>query len=156
MCRSKLRSESMIASISLSSVAFYRVVVFSLYWLSGSAPGFPICMCLHLSGWNFSNHVSLLSDNLNKSDCSCYMSCWLLMILNIFVSSANKYTSESTRFGKSFMNMTKSRGPNTDHCGIPYVTLDQDDRSLLTDTCCFLSLRKLYPLKDWIFDAISC
>ena len=107
MCRSKLRSESMITLISFSSVAFCRVVVFSLCWLSGSGPDFPICMCLHLYGLNFSSHVSLQSDNLYKSDCS--MSCCLLMILNIFVSSAKKYTTESTRFGKSFMNMTKSR-----------------------------------------------
>ena len=31
---------------------------------------FPISMCLHLSGWNFNNHLSLHCSRILKSCCS--------------------------------------------------------------------------------------
>jgi hypothetical protein len=44
-----------------------------------------------------------------------------LIILNILVSSANKYESDSTVSGRSFIYITKRIGPSTEPCGIPDV-----------------------------------
>ena len=34
----------------------------------------------------------------------------------------NKYVSDVTQLGKSFMNIINNNGPRTDPCGIPDVT----------------------------------
>ena len=44
------------------------------------------------------------------------------MILNIFISSADRYASDVTQSGRSFTNITNNRGPRPDHFGIPDVT----------------------------------
>ena len=55
-----------------------------------------------------------------------------------FVSSANIYKIESSSItsSKSFIKMTKSIGPKTDHCWTPLVTSVQSDVTPLTTTLC--------------------
>jgi hypothetical protein len=55
---------------------------------------FPICMCLHLSGWNLNSHVLLHSSSLVKSSCSIVESSLDMIILNILVSSALSYSTQ--------------------------------------------------------------
>ena len=107
-------------------------------------------MCLHLSGWNLNRHVSLHSSSLVKSSCSIVESSLDLIILNILVSSANKYASEFTVSGRSFINMTNNNSPITEPCSIPDVTLCYADLSPFTPICCTLFDRKLS------IQAISC
>ena len=61
------------------------------------------CPCLHFSGWNLRSHLSLHSSSLARSSCNISLSSSSLIILNILVSSANKYESDSTVSGISFI-----------------------------------------------------
>ena len=43
------------------------------------------------------------------------------------MSSANKYTSLLAMCGMSLTNIVKNRGPNTEPCGTPLVTIISSD-----------------------------
>lgn len=49
-------------------------------------------------------------------------------------SSANKLIEDETLAGRSFINIRKSRGPNTEPWGTPDVTEDKDDEVSFTKT----------------------
>jgi hypothetical protein len=68
----------------------------SLYLNSSVFSTLAIFICLHFSGWNFSNQVLLQFSGFSKSSCKIYLSSPSVMFLKILVSSANKYTSDFT------------------------------------------------------------
>jgi hypothetical protein len=68
----------------------------SLYELVSSFLLLLIFMCLHFSGWNLRSLLSLHSSSLVRSSCNVSFSSSPLLTLNILVSSANKYESDST------------------------------------------------------------
>ena len=59
------------------------------------------------------------------------------MVLNILISSANRYILDLVNSGRSF-KQTNNKGPRTDPCGIPDVTLCQFDSFPFTATFCRL------------------
>ena len=67
------------------------------------------------------------------------MSSDLLIVRDSLMSSAN---SLLTMCGMSLTNIVKSRGPNTESCGTPLVTILQLDWILLSTTHCCLPTRK--------------
>ena len=60
------------------------------------------------------------------------------MALYILMSSANRNVLDLVNSGRSFTYRTNSKGPRTDPCGIPDVTLCQFDSFLFTATFCRL------------------
>jgi hypothetical protein len=87
--------------MSFSSLALFKMVDLKVYLCSMFGRCLPMCMCFHFSGWNLNNHVSLQSDSLFRSFCSCSVSSFLLIILHILVSSASKYVSDLTKNDKA-------------------------------------------------------
>ena len=73
----------------------------SLYLNSSVFSTLAMFICLHFSGWNFSNQVLLQFSRFSKSSCKISLSSPFVMIL---VSSANRYTSDFIPSGKSLMN----------------------------------------------------
>ena len=73
-------------------------------------------MYLHLSGWNFSNHLSLHCSRILRSCCSIFWSFLFVMALNILMSSANRNVLDLVKYGRSFMNKACQIGhsPRTD------------------------------------------
>ena len=60
------------------------------------------------------------------------------MALNILMSSANRHVLDLVKSGRSFTYRTNNKGPRTDPCGIPDVTLCQFDSFPFTVTFCRL------------------
>ena len=56
------------------------------------------------------------------------------MTLNILMSSANRNVLDLVKSGRSFMHKTNNKGPTTDPCSIPDVTLCQFDSLPFTAT----------------------
>ena len=102
---------------------------------------FPIVICLHLLGLNFSNHLLLHCSKVFRSSCKVPWPFLSVIVLNILMSSANINVSDLVGSGRSFMYSTKSYGPITEPWGIPEVTLCHFDSLPFTATFCFLSVR---------------
>ena len=107
---------------------------------------FQISMCLHLSGWNFNNHLSLHCSGIHKSCCSISWSFLFVMALNILMSSANRNVLDLVKSGRSFTYRTNNKGPRTDPCGIPDVTLCQFDSFPLVVNVVFTVFKCLFPI----------
>ena len=60
------------------------------------------------------------------------------MALNILMSSTNRNVLDLVKSGRSFMYKTNNKGPRTDACGLPDVTLCQFYSFLFTATFCHL------------------
>ena len=60
------------------------------------------------------------------------------MALNILMLSANRNVLDLVNSGRSFTYRTSNKGPRTDPCGIPDVTLCQFDSFPFTATFCHL------------------
>ena len=134
MCLSNFNWKSMYTPISFSHSVLKRSCCPIWYWWLGLFD--PIFIVTHLSGWNFSNHLSDQAARLSISFCSICESSGEFISRNTFVSSANKNTwlSLSTTSGRSFIYKTKSMGPRTLPCGIPLVTGDEVDFVLFMTT----------------------
>ena len=76
-------------------IAFHEIFIFTIII-------FQISMCLHLCGWNFSNHLSLHFSRIRRS-CSISWSFLFIMALNILMSSANKNVLDLDKSGRSFV-----------------------------------------------------
>ena len=104
----------------------------------------PSCKWWHFSGWNCSNQVLLHIVSLSRSFCNTDGWVDFGFMLNNLVSSANRYRSELTISGKSFIYIMKSVGHKTEPWGMPEITEAHSELLLLTWTCCTLPIRKLW------------
>ena len=101
-----------------------------------------MCITLHFSGLNLSNHLSDHLANLSRSCCRSSLSSTLLITLQIFVSSANILILFTIHDGRSLTNIRNKRGPKTDPCGTPLKTSIQAENDPITQTLIFLSFKK--------------
>ena len=108
-----------------------------------------ICMTLHLSMLKESNYFFDHSINKFRSCCKNSLSSMSLILVHIFVSSANIIRLHLTKSGRSLTNIKNNKGPRTDPCGTPLSTSIQLEK--LPFICTFICL----PNKNWSIHFVS-
>ena len=85
--------------------------------------------------------------------CSSPLSSSFEITQKILVLSANRWTSDVTQSGRSFIKITNNNGPSTDPCGIPDVTGFHDYSSPWTITS-WVRFPKKFSIHDTAFGFI--
>ena len=103
-----------------------------------------MCISLHFCTLTNNNRLEAQIQSSCKLSCNSSDHLNVLVLLNSFASSMKRTQCDFTLLGRSFacIYSINSTGPNTDPCGTPEVTLDQQDDLPFTVTHWCWSVKK--------------